>query len=132
MSDRNVDADAGYGGWLDAVAAGEGYYLACPEGHGRLPPRRICPDCGSRDLREEPLPETGEVETFSVVHVSTPRFAAEAPYATAIASFGPVRLTGVVRGVDRGDADLDVGAAVAADVDETEGTGERLLVLRPR
>lgn len=134
-TDSGSGSDArkgGYDEWLDAVAAGEGHYLACPEGHGWLPPRRICPTCGARDLREEPLPETGEIETASVVHVATPRFEAEAPYATAIAAFGPVRLTGVVRGVDPDGANAAVGATVEADVDETEGTGDRLLVLRPR
>lgn len=127
MSDAT---DGGYDEWLDAVAAGEGYYLACPEGHGWLPPRRLCPACGARELREEPLPEAGEIETVSVVHVATPRFAEEAPYATAIAAFGPVRLTAVVRGVD--PADAEAGATVEADVGETEATGERLLIVRPR
>ncbi len=122
--------DAGYDDWLDAVAAGEGYYLECPNGHGSLPPRHACPHCGARDLASEPLPETGEIEVHTVVHVATPGFVHDAPYATALADFGPVRLTGVVRGVE--PADVENGATVEAEVGESETTGERLLVLRQR
>ncbi|MFB6131323.1 MAG: Zn-ribbon domain-containing OB-fold protein [Salinigranum sp.] len=121
--------DAGFDDWLDAVTDGEGYYLACPEGHGALPPRRVCPECGSTDLEARPLPDRGTVETFTEVHVAGPEFAADAPYVTAIASFGPVRLTGVLRGLSA--ADVAVGATVEPGVDESETTGERLLVLRP-
>ncbi|MFB6160744.1 MAG: Zn-ribbon domain-containing OB-fold protein [Haloferacaceae archaeon] len=122
--------DAGYDDWLDDLAAGEGTYLACPEGHGSLPPRRVCPTCGSADLTETPLPETGEVLTYTVVHVGTPAFDDETPYATAIADFGPVRLTGVVRGVD--PEDVTVGATVVPAVGSNPTTGDRMVVLQPQ
>jgi hypothetical protein len=122
--------DAGYDDWLDAVAAGDGYYLACPDGHGWLPPRRVCPACGATDLDERPLPPEGTVETFTTVHVAGPNFERDVPYVTAIASFGPVRLTGVLRGVD--PADVETGTSVVASTGESETTGERLLELRPR
>lgn len=131
--------DEGYDEWLAAVAAGEAHYLACPEGHGWLPPRRICPRCGSTDLTETPLPDRGEIETFTVVHVAGPRFVDDAPYVTAVASFGPVRVTGVLRGVDPAAVDgdstdparIEPGLAVELDVGETATTGERVVVLRP-
>ena len=146
MSDPTpASENAGYDEFLRAVADGEGFYLACPEGHGWLPPRRVCPDCGATDLERQPLPETGTVETYSTVHVSVPDFEAETPYTTAIASFGPVRLTGVVREDERADEDddgsesrdedgaaVEVGASVAADVGRNEATGDRVLTLRPR
>lgn len=122
--------DAGFDDWLDGLAADEGTYLACPKGHGSLPPRRVCPICGSPDLTEEPLPDAGEVLTYTVVHVGAPDFADEAPYATAIADFGPVRLTGVVRGVDPDD--VAVGATVVPAVGSNPSTGERMVVLQPR
>ncbi|WP_396610342.1 Zn-ribbon domain-containing OB-fold protein [Haloferax sp. S1W] len=122
-------ADTGYDEWLAAIADGEGYYLACPDGHGSLPPRRACPHCGSSELTEEPLPETGDVVTFSEVHVPAPSFADEAPYVTAIASFGPVRLTGVLRDAD--PATVEIGMDVAADVGENATTGDTLLEFRP-
>ena len=122
--------DAGYDDWLDAVADGEGYYLACENDHGWLPPRRVCPDCGSRDLSEEPLPDSGEVQTHTTVYVATPAFEADAPYVTAVARFGPVSITGLVRGVDP-DA-VEMGDVVGIDVGERETTGDRAVVFRPR
>ncbi|WP_276259213.1 Zn-ribbon domain-containing OB-fold protein [Haloglomus litoreum] len=120
---ENPAPDGEYDAWLDAVDAGDGYHLVCDEGHGWLPPRRVCPRCGG-DLREEPLPDSGAVATFTVVHVPTPSFAAEAPYATVVADFGGVRLTGVARQFE----DLAVGDSVAPAVGERED-GERLLLL---
>ncbi|MFB6126449.1 MAG: Zn-ribbon domain-containing OB-fold protein [Halolamina sp.] len=126
--------DAGFDEWLDALAAGEAYYLSCDAGHGNLPPRRVCPDCGRSDLREEPLPETGTVETFTTVHVPAPQFADDAPYVTAVVDFGPVRLTGVVReeAVDDDEAPaVAVGDAVVPDRGASETTGEETVVFRP-
>lgn len=122
--------DAGFDDWLDAIEEGGGYFYKCENGHGSLPPRRVCPRCGSQVLAEEPLPETGVVDTFTVVHVGTPAFADDTPYATAVASFGAARLTGQVRGVDLDE--VETGMEVTATVEETETTGERLLVFRPR
>ena len=123
-------SDEGYDGWLDAVADGEAFYLACPDGHGSLPPRRTCPHCGAMELTETPLPATGEVATYTVVHVGAPDFADEAPYVTAIADFGDVRLTGVLRNV--APADLQVGMSVEPQVGVTESTGDSRLELYPR
>lgn len=122
--------DAGYDDLLDAIAADEGYYLACENGHGSLPPRRVCPECGSRDLAEEPLPAMGEVDTYTLVTVATPDFREDAPYVTAVVDFGPVRLTGHLRGV--APDDVEAGDVVGVGVEETETTGDRLVVFRPR
>jgi uncharacterized OB-fold protein len=129
MSDT-ATSDAGYDEWVDAVAAGEGYSLACPEGHGSLPPRRVCPRCGATDLEREPLPESGTVETYTTCYVGVPDFEAEEPYVTAIADFDGVRLTGVVRGVD--PEDVAIGLPVEPDVATNRTTGDPLLVLRAR
>jgi hypothetical protein len=119
----------GYDDLLDAIEEGDGYYLTCPNGHGTVPPRRICPDCGSRELTEAPLPETGEVLAATTISVAPPQFADDAPYVTAIAEFGDVRLTGVVRGTDTEPAPGDV---VTVDIGETATEGARALVFRPR
>ncbi|QAU12068.1 nucleic acid-binding protein [Halorubrum sp. BOL3-1] len=129
------DADAGrtaeHAEWLDALADGDGFALVCPDGHGSLPPRRVCPECGATDLSREPFDERGTVETYTVVHVPSPRFADDAPYATAVVDFGPVRVTGVYR--DGGDSvpDLEIGERVTVDVGERVTDGERLVVFRP-
>ncbi|ELZ39853.1 Zn-ribbon domain-containing OB-fold protein [Halorubrum tebenquichense] len=136
MSDADASEDAAppdreYGEWLDALADGDGFALVCPAGHGSLPPRRVCPECGSADLSRGALDETGTVETYSVVHVPSPGFADDAPYATAVVDFGPTRLTGVYR--EGGDAAPDpaVGDRVTVDAGERVTDGERLVVFRP-
>ena len=121
--------DAGFDEWLDAAAEGDAYYLECSNGHGSLPPRRVCPDCGSTELEEVTLPDTGEIETFTVTHVPTPAFEEDAPYATAIANFGPVRLTGQVAGIDL--EAIENGLEVEIEVDVSETTDERVLVFSP-
>lgn len=133
MSDSGQDEpvrDSGYDDLLDAIEEGEGYYLECPDGHGSLPPRRLCPECGDPELTEEPLPESGEIDTYTVTHVPTPDFGDDAPYALAVVNFGPVRLTGQLQGVDT-DA-VETGQVVGVDVANSETTGQRLLVFRER
>mgnify|MGYP006280917065 FL=1 len=118
-----------YDEWLDAIDAGEGFYLRSPEGHGSLPPRRVCPHSGSTDLTREPLPETGTIETYSIVHVGATTFEDDTPYISAVVDFGAVELTGVVRGVD--PEAVAVGDAVGVTVETRETTDDRLVVFRP-
>jgi hypothetical protein len=120
--------DAGFDDWLDALAAGEGYHLRCPEGHASLPPRLVCPDCGAGDLSEAPLTTAGELVTYSVVHVGTDEFDGQTPYVVGIAALGDVCLTGLVRGLD--PEAVAVGTAVEATVGENPSTGGRVVVLR--
>ncbi|MGM0449124.1 MAG: Zn-ribbon domain-containing OB-fold protein, partial [Methanobacteriota archaeon] len=53
-ADDAVPTNRDYTDWLDALAAGNGFALVCPDGHGSLPPRRVCPECGAVDLSREP------------------------------------------------------------------------------
>lgn len=129
MSDDESVRDAGFDDWLDAAEEGEAYYLECPNDHGSLPPRRVCPDCGATDLEERLLPDTGEIETFTITHVPTPAFEEDAPYATAIASFGSVRLTGQV--VDIEPEAIENGLSVGLEITVSETTGERILGFSP-
>jgi uncharacterized OB-fold protein len=128
MSDAARDGQ--YDDLLDAIEDGEGYYVECANGHGWLPPRRVCPDCGSRELTETPLPDGGEVVTYTTVAVATPQFSEDAPYVTAIVDFGAVQVTGLLREVDPDD--VDVGLAVGVEVGERETTGDRAIVFRPQ
>jgi uncharacterized OB-fold protein len=127
--------DAGYDDFLDAVEAGEPYYLESPSGNGWLPPREFDPETGERELAEESLPETGKVLTKTVVNVAGPSFADDAPYIVAVAQFGPVRLTGQIRveGQKRGvgSEEVEVGQEVEIDVGHNETEGERVVVLEP-
>jgi len=119
----------GHDDLLDALEEGEEYYLACPDGHGWLPPRRVCPECGSRELTETPLPNSGEVVAATTVSVPGPRFADDAPYVTAVVDFGSVRLTGLVRG---SDGEPSRGTVVGVGVEESATTGDRVVTFRPR
>jgi uncharacterized OB-fold protein len=128
MSRERDQRHAGFDGFLDAVAAGAPDYLVCPAGHASLPRQRVCPECGERDLGERQLPTAGTVEAHTVVHVPAPAFGDDAPYATALAAFGPLELTGVVRGVD--PVAVECGLPVELTVGERETDGARLLVFR--
>lgn len=132
MSDSGDDGvrNAGYADLVDAIADGEGYYLSCANGHGSLPPRHACPDCGSQELDKQLLPETGEIETFTVIYTTTPTFADDTPYVTAIANFGPVRLTGQMYEPDPDS--IEIGMTVSPDIVETASTGDRVIVYKPR
>ena len=118
-----------YDEFLDALASGDGRYLESPEGHGWLPPRRVCPESGSTDLSPAALPEEGEIVALTQVHVPAPDFADDAPYCTAIVDFGPVRVTGVLQGVEY--ETVAIGDTVTAGVGRSETTDERIVVFEP-
>jgi uncharacterized OB-fold protein len=122
--------DGEYDDLLDSIAGGEGYYIECANGHGSLPPRRVCPHCGSQDLSEESLPDSGEITTYTMITVATPQFEEDAPYVTAIAEFGPVSITGQVRGVD--PEEVETGDVVGIGVDTTVTNEEPVIVFEPR
>jgi len=127
--DPNEAQPATYDEWLDAIESGKGFYLESPDGHGSLPPRRVCPHSGSTDLTHEPLPETGTVETYTVVHVGATAFDDDTPYISVLVDFGPVELTGILRGVD--PEAVAVGDEVGVTVETRETTADRLVVFRP-
>lgn len=116
---------AGYTDFIEALAAGEPYYLESPSGNGWLPPRRMDPETGERDFEKVPLPDTGEILTTTTTHVAGPSFADDVPYVVAIADFGPVRLTGQLHGNDSDD--VEIGDVVTVGVGTNEN-GERLVV----
>jgi uncharacterized OB-fold protein len=126
----NTPRDGEYDDLLDAIEAGDGYSLECPEGHSLLPPRRICPHCGSRELTETLLPDGGTVVSYTEIAAPTPDFADDAPYVTAIADFDGVRITGVLLDAD-GDR-LELGTLVGLDVGESVTTGDRIVTFRLR
>jgi len=121
--------DAGYDDFLDAVEAGEPYYLESPSGNGWLPPREVDPQTGERELVQKDLPETGEVLTYTITNVAGPSFAEDTPYVVAIAEFGPVNITGQIRGMDHDD--VEVGQEVSLRVGRNETADERVVVFEP-
>jgi uncharacterized OB-fold protein len=126
MSDAR---DGGYDDFLDAIEAGEPYYLEAPNGDGSLPPARIDPTTGTRELTEQPLPDTGEIQTLTQTHVAAPDFADDAPFVVAVVDFGPVSVTGQIRGAE--PSAVDIGQEVTIGVDRTETNDERVVVFEP-
>lgn len=126
MSDAR---NAGFDDFLDAIEEEEPYYLEGTEGNGYLPPRRIDPATGTEELSEEPLPETGEILTYTQTHVASPQFADDAPFVVAVAEFGPVKVTGQLQGVD--PEEIEIGQAVGIGIDHTETNDERVVVFTP-
>ncbi|WP_136718302.1 Zn-ribbon domain-containing OB-fold protein [Halorientalis salina] len=112
-------SDSTFASFLDAIEAGNPFYLTCPNDHGSLPPKRICPECTEQTLSKESLPETGEIVTYTNVAVPAPRFRDDSPYVTAIADFGPITLTGQLQGVDSDD--VQIGQTVQLTVGSADG-----------
>ncbi|MBX0288621.1 Zn-ribbon domain-containing OB-fold protein [Haloarcula salinisoli] len=129
MSERET-ASRTHDEFCRAIETGDPFYLACPDGHGSVPPRRVCPECGAQSLTVEALPETGRVQAATVVHVATSAFADSAPYVTAIADFGPVSLTGVVAETD--PEAVEHGTDVTLAIQRTDERKRPTLVFEPR
>jgi len=63
-----------------------------------VPPRALCPKCGSMDIRWTKLKGTGKLLTYSVVHVASPAFQSSVPYAVGIVQLTEgARLLGMIR-----------------------------------
>lgn len=59
-----------------------------------------CPSCGSSNLESVPIPETGAIYSFTVVHVGFGYMAERAPYILAIIELDPAtKLTTVLEDV---------------------------------
>ncbi len=118
----------GYDDFLDAVAAGEPYYLEDTHGEGWLPPRTVGPETGDQ-LERQPLPTSGTIKTKTTTHVAGPDFVDDTPYVVAIASFGPVDIPGQVR--DCAPEEVESGMSVSMAVEQTNTTGNRIVVFTP-
>ena len=74
-------------------------------GHGSFPPRTLCRACWSTSLEWVELPSTGQLYSFTRIHVAPQAFSADAPYAIGIIDLeaGPrlmCRLIGEIRPED--------------------------------
>ena len=86
-------------------------YLACEDcDEVALPPRAVCPECGTRTFEERSLSTTATVAAATQIFSSIPEFADETPYTVVLADFEEgLRLTGQLRGAD----EVNVGESVA-------------------
>jgi len=66
-----------------------------------VPPKPMCSQCFSKDLKWKELPEEGTLLTYTVIHVSPKKFQSLAPYAVGIVKLEEgVKLPGIIKDVD--------------------------------
>lgn len=116
--------------FTDAIVSRDQQYLLCEAcGEATLPPRRICHACGSTELTQEPLPDRGEVLSFTDISVTTPKFHGETPYTVVLVELAEgVHLTGQLREATAEDS--AIGDEVRLDTEPRE-EGAPLLTFRP-
>ena len=88
-----------------------------------LPPRPVCKECGSVEMRWEELGGGGEVRAYTVINIPLSRMEDRSPYAVGVMKLddGP-SVSGLILGVTSGD-ELSVGSRVEAEyVKEGEKT----------
>ena len=100
--------------FAEGVDDGTPVYRECTDCESvALPPREVCPGCGTRTLEERPLSETASVTASTQIFSTIPEYADETPYTVVIATFDEgVRLTGQLReaeSVERGET-VAIGA----------------------
>ena len=49
-----------------------------------LPPRPLCPECGGRNLQWKELKGSGNIKTFTIIHVPLTRMKVHCPYAVGV------------------------------------------------
>ena len=129
-SNGDPASNGAHAAWLDAIESGRGFYLECPDGHGWLPPRGVCKTCGTTELDRVALPASGVIETYTEIHVPSPRFEHEDSVVVAIADFGGVSITGRLDVTE--DESIELGAAVELAVERSATTDERILTFHTR
>ena len=81
-----------------------------------LPPKPMCTECLSTDLKWVELKKKGKLLTYTVIHVSPKQFESMAPYAVGIVKLedGP-NLLGTIRGIE--PEKINVGMDLIVDFD---------------
>jgi acetyl-CoA acetyltransferase/uncharacterized OB-fold protein len=121
---------AWFDAFVDDLASGDGWALDCEScGERTLPPRRVCPACGSSAMTRTPLSGRGTVLTFTEITITIPKFHGETPYTVVLVELdeGP-RLTGQLR--DATADDVAIGDAVVLGTEPHDG-GTAVLTFRP-
>ena len=84
-----------------------------------LPPRPMCPNCFSSHMEWIELKNTGELLTYTVIHISPRQFKSLAPYAVGIVRLedGP-KLPGIIRDIEL--EGISVGMSLEVGFDTTK------------
>lgn len=119
--------------WFDTftetIASGEQQYRSCEAcGDSTLPPRQICPTCGSTKLTQKPLSDRGEIVSFTEISITIPKFHGETPYTVVLVELGEeIILTGQLR--ETTASDVAIGDEVVLDT-ERHDDGVALITFR--
>ncbi len=85
-------------------------------GHLLVPPKPMCPECFSKDLRWNELPKRGLLLTYTVIHVAPIQFQALAPYAVGIVEFGDgAQLPGIISNIDLDKIEVGMNLSIEFD-----------------
>lgn len=86
--------------------------FVCGNDHAFASPVRRCPKCGSKEISEKELPNTGTVVSYTIQNVAAEEFMNETPFAWAIIDLDDgTRVTGWIPYIARED-DLPMGSKV--------------------
>jgi len=86
-----------------------------------LPPRPVCTNCYSKDLRWIELKGHGKLLTYTVIHVAPKQFEAHVPYPVGIVKLdeGP-QLLGMIRNIEHDK--LKIGMELTIDFEKPSST----------
>jgi uncharacterized OB-fold protein len=81
-----------------------------------LPPRPVCTECLSTDLKWVELDKRGRLLTYTIIHVAPKQFQSMTPYTVGIVKLKDgLKLPGMIRGVEQ--EGLEVGMELEVDFD---------------
>lgn len=105
--------------FAEGIAAGDPAVRQCDDCNERwLPPRSVCPACGSSTFESVPLPTEGQVESFTSISATIPTFVDDTPYSIAFVRLDEdLALVGQWRG---SDDDLALGVTAAVDTEAVD------------
>lgn len=91
-----------YGEFMEHIKKDELVALSCGDCDALIvPPKVVCPFCGSDNLNRINLSGEGSVYSYTVIHVPPPKFVNDAPYTVAIVELDEgARITGRILDVD--------------------------------
>lgn len=78
-----------------------------------LPPRPMCPNCLSKDLKWIESPLKGKLLTYTVIHVSPQQFQSLAPYAVGVVELeNGTHIPGIIKGIPLDQIKIGMGLTV--------------------
>jgi len=100
-----------------SVSSGKLMAAMCRKcGNVFLPPRPVCTECLSTDLKWVELDKRGRLLTYTIIHVAPKQFQSMTPYTVGIVKLKDgLKLPGMIRGVEQ--EGLEVGMELEVDFD---------------